>query len=175
MNRVRIIVANETNKPITVNLMNALDPAVPPGVSVEIMDCSVTYEQFIEYIRLCPVVIQFVRSTNNRQLFFNYTDRYGGAGGLEPQLTIEGKPRPIKWMRQLEDGHAFDISEFATKWNPKKWNIADTHEKLIWEFGFHVELNLKKLQTFEIDFNIISLPVIESITNEIVKGEERGV
>lgn len=120
------------------------------GIYIDVIDekeIKINYQQFIKSIYVNPIIVEFIKSTNNKQLYFYWKDLYGCSGPIEPKLTIDRCER--SWV--------------VGEWNPNKWNIMDTHEMLIWKIGNYIELNIKSNQIFELEFNIVERKQINNL------------
>jgi hypothetical protein len=69
---------------------------------------------------------------------------------IEPQLTIDGKKRPLKTNGVDE----YSSWEYKKKWDIKKWNIADTKELFTLSYLVNIQVSIKKNETYEIQFKI---------------------
>lgn len=98
------------------------------------------YNELLEYIEYQPIPVSILKTTNNRQLNF-YTLQLDGTGfPLIPSTTHDGEPI---------------LQRYTTKWNYKKWNIADTHDLFIINRCVFINLSVEPLQLFSIEFNVI--------------------
>ncbi len=144
-------------------LLNAMvnNPEPPPGtlISVRINRpdgfVDIKYNQLMARSVFIPTIVNVIKTTNNRQLEFFTMDFRGRKSAMEPQLTIDRKPRPykkVKYSHTDSDGHTdtWYEREYLTKWNPKIWNISDTGEQFIMDGKEIIELDILPLQEFEI-------------------------
>jgi hypothetical protein len=153
---IELKITNSNKKSVITNILCALNCSddnfgLPSGISISVVNEQTTYEKILQHLTMQPLLICFIESTDNRQLFFYWQDAFGAKGQIEPHLTIDGLVRPKK--RVLIDGE-FEY-EYVKKRNPKEWNIADTHEKPIWNHCSFVELHLKAKQTFILEFTFL--------------------
>ncbi len=164
--KIVITIKNNSLNNQKVLLLNAMMDGFPDGISVSIRiihpDGSFsdkTYNTLLEYTMMVPQLVNVIKTTNNRQLdFFNYDIRRF-KHPCEPGLTIDKKPRQRK---QVKDYNCGDIGEgfvwvweYSKKWNPKKWNIADTGEWFILDGKCQlIELDILQKQEFEIVLNV---------------------
>ena len=159
--KFKLVITNETKQQkakilYAVNL-NEKNFGLPEGVVVEVKNKDFTYEKILQHLTMRACLIKFISSTNNRQLFFWYQNAMGSYA-IEPQKNIDGT------LREKYRGESFKLGKdtiyegdlfynwFTNKWNPKKWNIADTHEITIWTFSNFIDLYIKKKQVFELEF-----------------------
>lgn len=149
--KIKLTITNTNKKAVVIKVLNCMYE-LPKGVSAKV-DSTVSYEALCEHFRHNPEMIRFMRSTNNRQLMFYIQDIHGFLSQPEPSLTITGKERKKVWY-STEYG---DDWEYKPKWNPKKWNIADTHERIIWDTKNISELKIGAYQKFEIEFKIVKI------------------
>lgn|SRR3990167_2281695 len=162
----KLVITNETNKQQKVRILYAINRkeknfGLPEGVKLELNNKEITYEKLLTHIMVLGLPVIFTSSTNNRQLFFWYQDIMGREHAIEPHKNIDGT------LREKYRGESFKLGEyviyegdlfedyFTEEWNPKKWNIADTHEIPIWEFSNFIDLYIKRKQVFELNFMFI--------------------
>jgi len=167
---LRIEVDNTTGKEQSIMLFNASNIytsrnfGIPDGVVItgvydllEPLKAPMSYGMFLSSIIVAPTPIRINSSTNNRQLAFykHYFDK-PQREPMEPGLTKAGKQRSINHgIEQVRPGVLlYTCKGYRIKWNPKKWNIADTHEDFIMDIGFQCELLLKPLQIFNLDIEV---------------------
>lgn len=167
---MKLKIKNTNTKAAKVRVLYAINSkeknfGLPDGISVEVVDEKIAYWQLLDCIMMEALPLRVSKSTNNRQLFFHWEDAFGRSGQFEPELTIDGKKRPLKQTKVMDYGAEEPSewhweSEYVTQWNPKRWNIADTHETPIWQFSSFVELHIKGLQEFELEFTFIQRPAM---------------
>lgn len=121
------------------------------------------YSDLLNSIRIDSIIIKFLHSSNNRQLFFWKVFVDGSQKQLEPGLEIDltpklekkGKKITLEDGEEIYEGYLFE-NFYRKQWNPKKWNIADTQEPAFWTFSHFINLYIKKQQTFELEFEIVA-------------------
>lgn len=118
----------------------------------------VEYKNLINQIAIYPFVVNVIKSTNNRQLNFFSVNAFKKTPA-EPCLTINKKPRPKRRVKELycptELSYEDYSYEYVTKWDSKKWNIADTGEQfLLAHCEMLIEVAIAAKQKFEIYFNV---------------------
>jgi hypothetical protein len=134
---------------------------LPDGIKVELIHKEYIYKNLMDYLNVRTVFIKFTKSTDNRRLFFLFMDAMGGINPIVPQLEIDGTDREIKRGKGFKLGNdtIFEsdifVNNFKKEWNPKKWNIADTHETVSWGFSNFVDVTIGKKETFELDFILL--------------------
>lgn len=136
--------------------VNATNCGLPNGVAVSIKESpSYTYKEFLQHIMIVAPMVEVASSTNNRQIDFYFHDPHGMQAPMEPGLTKDGKPRPRKYFKvKYSDRFVYRDWDYRTKWNPKKWNAADTHEPFMLDISVLIELLLKPYQEFKLAFNL---------------------
>ena len=71
---MKLIITNTTNKQQTVKLLSALYSDlsyIPKGVNISLLSDNYNdYSDLLNSIRMDPIIIKFLHSSNNRQLFF---------------------------------------------------------------------------------------------------------
>ena len=103
-----------------------------------------SYVSFLAEIMASSKSASILSSTNNRKLsFFTHDWSWPGKERVEPTLTKKGKHRPRKKDRQ-----------YLMEWSPKKWNIADTHERFVLDSGFECRLSLGAYQEFNLELKL---------------------
>ncbi len=147
-------ITNKNNKVMQCDILCALDVrsenfGLPDGVSAELINEGKDYKVLLNFMVMMPTMTMFISSTDNRQLFFYGRDICGQKWHIGPQLTKDGDPR-----EKDDEGEYFPV------WNPKKWNICDTHERLIWNPSNFVNLDIKRNQVFELRFVLLKSPSI---------------
>lgn len=160
------MVENTTNKQQTIKLLSALysDMSyIPKGVNIQLLsDKYDDYMDLANHIRMDAIIIKFLHSSNNRQLFFWKIFPDASQIQLEPALDINKMPRFLQPGKDFYFGNSIInendifVGEPLQKWDPKKWNIADTHEPAYWTFSHFINLYIKKQQTFELEFEILA-------------------
>lgn len=169
--KFKLVITNKTSEqqkarilyPLNVNEENF---GLPDGVSLELQNKEITYNALLDHISKLPCLMKFTSSTSNRQLFFGYQDESGCEYPIEPQKNIDGTLRE----RNSSDNIYDDF--FTNKWNPREWNIADTHEIPIWTFLNFIDLHLNPKQVFALEFEIVKNgmdEIMESIKSVYVK------
>ncbi len=144
--------------------------AIPEGVDIKVdvvesgkLISEITYSKLIDHIACAYEIVNVLKSTNNRRLYFWRLDAFGGMQALEPDLEIDGTQREVKIGKEITFGDfSFNESdmflpEYKKQWNPKKWNIADTKEKFYLDFRINVFLDIKKDETFVLEFKIFEM------------------
>ena len=131
-------------------------------VSIESDIKDLTYKKLLQHLGYKSVVMKFFESTNNRHMFFWYMNAHGTRYPMEPSLNADGTKRPVWKGKKVpffgEDVYEGDLfeTEYTNKWNPKKWNIADTHEECLWTFSNFIYVFVEAKKEFEIEFEIIN-------------------
>lgn len=192
MPKLTLKIKNHCSKKIRFSLFNVLYNSlnnIPIPKDVEITALvknpkskafEVKYQDILVQIDIVPVMVNMLKSTNNRQLdFFKYDKRDLMFGGkticeLEPGLTIDRKPRPVKSVKRNyvdDDGcvQKWAENEYVKKWDPKEWNIADTKEVFILDNLVGVNINLLSLQEFELILNVHSKPELSQLMSKKTK------
>ena len=115
-------------------------------VSAQIADNEpIPYRLFAESISVQPIPAKVMGSSNNRQVnFFALNGLTGGESPLEPTLTKKGNAR-----RRINK--AFGDWDYRDKWNPEKWNVADTHEAFVMDYLNRIEVCVKPYRTFSLE------------------------
>lgn len=165
--KFKLIITNSTNRSQNARLLYAINLkeknfGLPEGVTLKLKHKTVTYEQMLQYFMMKAVLIKFISSTNNRHLYFWYSDAVGAHHPMEPQKNIDGKPRKryrgekFKFGNNvIYEGDLF-TNLFIKPWNPNKWNILDTHETAVWTFSNFIQLYLGANEIFELQFTLIT-------------------
>ncbi len=109
---------------------------------------NVIYELVLKQLLMVPDTVNFIETTNNRQLSIFYRSPVVESEPAEPTLTIKKTPR-----RFINQG-----TTYRHKWNPKRWNIADTQEKFWLDANCFFELEMYPLSEFEIKLKIHQRP-----------------
>lgn len=159
MKRLKLIITTNSDfvgKPLS---LFAMGSTIPKGVNikVELMDgklIKLSYKKLIEYLFHKPLLVYVWKSTNNRCLNFYYCDAYGSMLDIEPELTIEGKKRPIRKFTVNNGDIGYSDWDYKRKWDSKKWNIADTKELFTLSYLLNIQVSIKKNETYEIQFKI---------------------
>ncbi len=121
-----------------------------------------TYNDFLELVVHQPKMASFLHTTNNRQLnIFNRLSN-GGLVPRMPRLTIDKLPRPQKAIVLIDDDdEEYTEFEYVEKWDPEKWNIADTGEQFILGGELLMELDILPKQEFNIFLSVKNLAQID--------------
>ncbi len=160
-----LTITNNTKLKQEISLLSALkrdEPnfGLPEGVDIDFTSRSISNKQLLEHLCVMGCRIKFTSSSNNRQLFFFYSNVIGCRYGIEPQKNIDGTPRELKRGKAFKIGDdTFDesdmfVNSFKKQWNPNKWNIADTREISWWDFMYFVIIYLKPKSVFELKFTL---------------------
>lgn len=104
------------------------------------------YTNILNQIIFVPLIVGFTKTTNNRQLNIFMYNRHGLKYPIEPYLTISKQPR-AKVKNEIGE------MVWKTKWNPERWNVADTGELFILDGKQIIELTIFPRQKFEIYFD----------------------
>ena len=146
-----IRIKNDTDRKQAITLFHAaftftmVNFGMPAGVSVRVESeiIGMRYLDLLALIMADRMPVRIISSTNNRKLTFRAHSLYRREPDpMEPHLTKKGNYRPRKGRKYL------------MKWNPKKWNIADTHEPFLLDIGVECELVIKPWQEFNLELHV---------------------
>ena len=166
--RMKIIIKNNGYKEVYLKaLFGCVDEktnfGLPDFVSIKLESDikDLTYKRLLEHFGYKSVIIRFLKSTNNRHLFFYYMNGLGAKYAMEPSLNLDGTKRSV-WKgekidffgEKVYEGDLFE-PEYLKNWNPNKWNIADTHEECLWTLSNYIEVLVDAKKEFVIEFEII--------------------
>lgn len=167
----KLLITNNYKTSKKVNILSGLYASppnfgLPKQVSADIVDSEDTYSKIVSSFLVNPALIEFRKSTNNRQLNFYQQDMHGLDYGIEPVLTINKEERAttLKKHRKSKRGY---IQTFLRTWVPEQWNICDTQERIAWKHYCYVELTLLPQQKFELEFALIQPANLSYISNHI--------
>lgn len=162
MKRVKLTITNNSGVRQKCLRLFTMGEELPVGVfaNVEVVDKGevvnyFSYKQFIDTVSHKPFFVNVYKSSNNRRLDFYSYNAMGVVESLTPHLTIDGEPRPKRYFDFTdEDGNTWQEWEYKKKWDSKKWNIADTKELFILDFKTSIELDIRKGESFELQFKV---------------------
>ena len=158
--KMEVVIRNNYNIPQRVQLFCIKDfdndsetGGLPEWINVDIVLYAktlpprhFTYRQFMQSILLNPFgYASILSTTNNRKLYFFVHDMYGNIHPVIPQIT----PKGVHFTKDEGD-----------VWNPRKHNIADTHEALIFDGKISTVVYLSRKQVFKIEIGIDSMRAI---------------
>ena len=139
---------------------------------------TVDYSQLVEQLNHITYEVKIQSTSNNRQIdFYRRTKetlegyKYDGKPyfPMSPYLTKEGKPRKSKYSIKS------DCYVFYPKWNPKEWNIADTHELFILDNKILFELQIKGKQKFIINIDVTPKLDFSKINTELMPKISKNI
>lgn len=141
---------------------NKPNHGLPDGVSITLATAAPginAYTRFLQAFRISPEMVYVKDCTNPRQLNFWMYSMFGEARAMQPQLTKDGTPREKIYVEEYDyEGFESGGYRYKKRWNPKKWNIADTHERFIMHIGTQIQLDIKRGQDFKITLAVLPWP-----------------
>lgn len=154
---LKIVIENFSKKHKTFKLFeHSAQDCMEAVIQVGQRQHKIEYNKIVDQFAVQPSIAYVFKSTNNRQLNFYTINMFQGKVYFEPQFEIiNGMAfgNVIQLRQRIKSNEPHEEWKYKRKWNPKKWNIADTKEYFLTAANkFLIEVRLKPLQKFEISF-----------------------